>query len=130
MTAPRPGLAPPYRLDLAGTQEDSYLEGTVERLFGLLVEVLKKRQPEIQAVFTTGLDSLDPDRELLLRGLQTQGIWLQLKTPSPANAGGSSYWLGPTRWSAASTGCWRGPPPPASRPRRCAGSWPWRASAR
>jgi phosphoenolpyruvate carboxylase len=86
MTAPRPGLAPPYRLDLAGTQEDSYLEGTVERLFGLLVEVLKKRQPEIQAVFTTGLDSLDPDRELLLRGLQTQGIWLQLLNIAEENA--------------------------------------------
>ena len=55
MTAPRPGLAPPYRLELAGTQEDSYLEGTVEQLFGLLLEVLKKRQPEIQAVFTDGL---------------------------------------------------------------------------
>jgi phosphoenolpyruvate carboxylase len=86
MTALRPGLAPPYRLELAGTQEDSYLEGTVEQLFGLLLEVLRARQPEIQAVFTTGLESLDPDRELLLRGLQTQGIWLQLLNIAEENA--------------------------------------------
>jgi phosphoenolpyruvate carboxylase len=86
MTASRPGLAPPYRLELAGTQEDSYLEGTVEQLFGLLLDVLRARQPEIQAVFTTGLESLDPDRELLLRGLQTQGIWLQLLNIAEENA--------------------------------------------
>ena len=86
MTTLRPGLAPPYRQELAGTQEDSYLEGTVERLFGLLLEVLKRRQPEIQAVFKNGLDSLDPDRELLLRGLQTQGIWLQLLNIAEENA--------------------------------------------
>ncbi len=86
MTARRPGLAPPYRLELAGTQEDSYLEGVVEQLFGLLLDVLRARQPEIQAVFTTGLESLDPDRDLLLRGLQTQGIWLQLLNIAEENA--------------------------------------------
>ena len=86
MTAPRPGLAPPYQLELAGTQEDSYLEGTVEQLFGLLLEVLRARQPEILAVFAGGLDSLDPDRRLLLRSLQTQGIWLQLLNIAEENA--------------------------------------------
>lgn len=86
MTAPRPGLAPPCQLELAGTQEDSYLEGTVEQLFGLLLEVLRARQPEILAVFAGGLDSLDPDRQLLLRSLQTQGIWLQLLNIAEENA--------------------------------------------
>ncbi len=86
MTAPRPGLAPPYQRELAGTQEDSYLEGTVEQLFGLLLEVLRARQPEIQAVFSGGLESLEPDRDLLLRGLQTQGIWLQLLNIAEENA--------------------------------------------
>ena len=88
MTALRPGLAPPRRQELAGTQEDSYLEGTVEQLFALLVDVLRARQPEIQAVFGAGLDSLDADRDLLLRALQTQGIWLQLLRlylPRPSN---------------------------------------------
>ena len=42
--------------------------------------------PEIQAVFKDGLDSLDRDRELLLRGLQTQGIWLQLLNIAEENA--------------------------------------------
>jgi len=86
MTTLRSGLAPPYRHELAGTQEDSYLEGTVEQLFALLRDVLRTRQPEIQAVFGSGLESLEPDRELLLRGLQTQGIWLQLLNIAEENA--------------------------------------------
>jgi phosphoenolpyruvate carboxylase len=86
MTAPRPGLAPPYQQELAGTQEDSYLEGTVELLFGLLLEVLRARQPDIQAVFSSGLGALDPDRERVLRGLQAQGIWLQLLNIAEENA--------------------------------------------
>ncbi len=86
MTRGRSGLAPPQRLALSGTHEDSYLEATVERLFELLVGVLRARQPEVLAVFEEGLAALEPDRELLLRGLQTQGIWLQLLNIAEENA--------------------------------------------
>jgi hypothetical protein len=93
---------------------------------------MKKRQPEIQAVFTTGLDSLDPDRELLLRGLQTQGIWLQLLNIAEENAFTRQrrrveVLAGPDEVVGSFE---RGPQQPGWRPRRCAGSWPWRASAR
>ncbi|MEE8227432.1 MAG: phosphoenolpyruvate carboxylase [Kiloniellales bacterium] len=66
--------------------EDPYLEATVELLHDLLIGVARSRQPEIVPVIDEGLEGVDEDRDLLLRGLQTDGIWFQLLNIAEENA--------------------------------------------
>ena len=65
---------------------DAYLVQTVDLLFERLLEVVRLRQPEIEAVLLRErpLEGLLPP--LLLRALQAFGIWFQLLTIAEENA--------------------------------------------
>ena len=80
--------------DSAGTQgkeparaaHNPYLDATVELLLGLLTDVLRARQPEIEGVLDGRLDLAGAERDVLLRALQAQGIWFQLLGIAEENA--------------------------------------------
>ncbi|MEG6507846.1 phosphoenolpyruvate carboxylase [Methyloligella sp. 2.7D] len=57
-----------------------------EILFGLLVEVTGRHQPEVQAVLKGGDDFSSLSPELMSRALQAQGIWFQLLSIAEQNA--------------------------------------------
>ncbi|MEZ5829030.1 MAG: phosphoenolpyruvate carboxylase [Hyphomicrobiales bacterium] len=61
-------------------------EEAADILFGLLMEVLRRHQPEIEAVFAGGADISDFSPELMARALQAQGIWFQLFSIAEQNA--------------------------------------------
>ena len=55
-------------------------------LFPLLMEVVRRHQPEIEAVFAGGANISDFSPELMARALQAQGIWFQLLSIADQNA--------------------------------------------
>ncbi|MDJ0611080.1 MAG: phosphoenolpyruvate carboxylase [Kiloniellales bacterium] len=57
--------------------EHDYLETAIERLFGLLLSVIRARRPEIEGVLL-GRELEASDEETRLDALQAQGIWLHL----------------------------------------------------
>ncbi|GIK82969.1 MAG: phosphoenolpyruvate carboxylase [Alphaproteobacteria bacterium] len=65
---------------------DAYLTQTVDLLFERLREVVRLRQPELEAILLGDrpLDGLPPG--LLLRALQAYGIWFQLLNVAEENA--------------------------------------------
>lgn len=54
-------------------------------LFPLLMEVIRRHQPEIEAVFEGGANISDFSPELMARALQAQGIWFQLLSIADQN---------------------------------------------
>ncbi|MGB8709949.1 MAG: phosphoenolpyruvate carboxylase, partial [Methyloceanibacter sp.] len=55
-------------------------------LFGLLLDVARKHQPEIEPLLKGGASVADFTPELLARALQAQGIWFQLLSIAEQNA--------------------------------------------
>ncbi|MGK2921789.1 MAG: phosphoenolpyruvate carboxylase [Methyloceanibacter sp.] len=55
-------------------------------LFDLLMDVVRRHQPEIEAVFAGGANISDFSPELMARALQAQGIWFQLLSIADQNA--------------------------------------------
>jgi phosphoenolpyruvate carboxylase len=55
-------------------------------LFELLMEVIRRHQPEIEGVFGGGANISDFTPELMARALQAQGIWFQLLSIAEQNA--------------------------------------------
>ncbi len=86
---------PPFELsDRISPAEDSiaadtaaYTSEVVGLLHGLLLEVVRARQPEIEPVLRGRAKVPQQDRQLLLRALQAHGIWFQLMSIAEQNAG-------------------------------------------
>jgi phosphoenolpyruvate carboxylase len=57
-----------------------------ELLFGLLLEVARKHQPEIEPLLKGGASVANVTPELMARALQAQGIWFQLLSIAEQNA--------------------------------------------
>ena len=57
-----------------------------ELLFGLLLDVARKHQPEIEPLLKGGAAVTDVAPELMARALQAQGIWFQLLSIAEQNA--------------------------------------------
>jgi len=55
-------------------------------LFDLLMEVVRRHQPEIEGVFAGGANISDFTPELMARALQAQGLWFQLLSIAEQNA--------------------------------------------
>jgi phosphoenolpyruvate carboxylase len=66
------------------------IEGTAhqaaEILFGLLLEVTRRHQPEIESVLKGGSNFSELSPELMARALQAQGLWFQLLSIAEQNA--------------------------------------------
>ncbi len=65
----------------------AYTAEVVALLHGLLLDVVRARQPEIEPVLRGRAHQPLEDRRLLLRGLQVNGIWFQLLSIAEQNAG-------------------------------------------
>ena len=66
--------------------DDDYLDGVLRLLADLLMQVIRQRQPEVEACLGD-LSKVPPDdKSLLLRTLQAQGIWFQLLAIAEENA--------------------------------------------
>ena len=61
-------------------------KGATDILFPLLMEVIRRHQPELEAVFAGGANISDFSPELMARALQAQGIWFQLLSIADQNA--------------------------------------------
>ena len=57
-----------------------------ELLFGLLLDVVRRHQPEIEPLLKGGAAVTDFTPELMARALQAQGIWFQLLSIAEQNA--------------------------------------------
>ena len=57
-----------------------------ELLFGLLLDVARRHQPEIEPLLKGGASVTDFTPELMARALQAQGIWFQLFSIAEQNA--------------------------------------------
>jgi phosphoenolpyruvate carboxylase len=66
--------------------EGDYLTEVVELLRGLLADVVRARQPQVEAVLQGAQNLESLDRSLLLRALQAHGIWFQLLGIAEENA--------------------------------------------
>lgn len=67
---------------IAGTSA----EAAADILFDLLIQVVRRHQPEIEAVLKGGANISDFTPELMARALQAQGIWFQLLSIADQNA--------------------------------------------
>jgi phosphoenolpyruvate carboxylase len=70
---------------------DALITGTsaheaADLLFGLLLEVARRHQPEIEPLLKGGAPLTDVTPELMARALQAQGIWFQLLSIAEQNA--------------------------------------------
>jgi phosphoenolpyruvate carboxylase len=65
----------------------AYTGEVVALLHGLLLDVVRARQPEIEPVLRGKAHVPQEDRNLLLRALQAHGIWFQLLSIAEQNAG-------------------------------------------
>ena len=55
-------------------------------LFGLLLDVARRHQPEIEPLLKGGAPVAEITPELMARALQAQGIWFQLLSIAEQNA--------------------------------------------
>ena len=67
-------------------QSEGYEEDLVELLLGLLIDVVRIRQPEIEPFLTGEIGVPEGNGVLMLRTLQTEGIWFQLLNIAEQNA--------------------------------------------
>jgi phosphoenolpyruvate carboxylase len=77
--------------DAGDTSASALIKGTspreaAELLFGLLLDVARKHQPEIEPLLKGGASVADFTPELMARALQAQGIWFQLLSIAEQNA--------------------------------------------
>ncbi|MBA3260781.1 MAG: phosphoenolpyruvate carboxylase [Gemmatimonadales bacterium] len=76
----------PESADPAAASAAAYATGVVELLSGLLLELVRARQPEVEPVLRGELPVAELSPELLARTLQVQGIWFQLLSIAEQNA--------------------------------------------
>ncbi|HEX6107375.1 MAG TPA: phosphoenolpyruvate carboxylase [Gemmatimonadales bacterium] len=76
----------PESLDPAAASAAAYATEVVELLTGLLLELVRARQPDLLPVLRGERPSSDLSSELLARALQVQGIWFTLLSIAEQNA--------------------------------------------
>ncbi|HET6778808.1 MAG TPA: phosphoenolpyruvate carboxylase [Gemmatimonadales bacterium] len=76
----------PESVDPAAASAAAYAQEVVELLSGLLLELVRERQPEVESVLRGERNAASLSPELLARTLQVQGIWFQLLSIAEQNA--------------------------------------------
>ncbi len=76
----------PESADPAAASAAAYANEVVELLSGLLLSLVRERQPEVEAVLRGERPVSEVSPELLARTLQVQGIWFQLLSIAEQNA--------------------------------------------
>jgi phosphoenolpyruvate carboxylase len=76
----------PESADAAAASAAAYAQEVVELLSGLLLELVRQRQPEVESVLRGERNAASLSPELLARTLQVQGIWFQLLSIAEQNA--------------------------------------------
>jgi phosphoenolpyruvate carboxylase len=76
----------PESADPAAASAAAYAQEVVELLSGLLLELVRERQPDIESVLRGERNAASLSPELLARTLQVQGIWFQLLSIAEQNA--------------------------------------------
>ena len=76
----------PESADPAAASAAAYAQEVVELLSGLLLELVRERQPEVESVLRGERHASTLSPELLARTLQVQGIWFQLLSIAEQNA--------------------------------------------
>jgi phosphoenolpyruvate carboxylase len=73
----------PESSDPASASAAAYANEVVELLSGLLLDLVRRRQPELEPVLRGERLAAELSPELLARALQVQGIWFQLLSIAP-----------------------------------------------
>ncbi|HEX5963577.1 MAG TPA: phosphoenolpyruvate carboxylase [Gemmatimonadales bacterium] len=76
----------PESADPAAASAAAYAQEVVELLSGLLLDLVRERQPEVETVLRGERPASSLSPELLARTLQVQGIWFQLLSIAEQNA--------------------------------------------
>jgi phosphoenolpyruvate carboxylase len=76
----------PESTDPAAASAAAYANEVVELLSGLLLDLVRRRQPELEPVLRGERPASELSPELLARALQVQGIWFQLLSIAEQNA--------------------------------------------
>jgi phosphoenolpyruvate carboxylase len=76
----------PESSDAASASAAAYAQDVVELLSGLLLDLVRRRQPEVEPVLRGERHASALSPELLARTLQVQGIWFQLLSIAEQNA--------------------------------------------
>src|SRR5829696_1566506 len=76
----------PESMDPAAASAAAYAQEVVELLSGLLLDLVRERQPEVESVLRGERNAASLSPELLARTLQVQGIWFQLLSIAEQNA--------------------------------------------
>jgi phosphoenolpyruvate carboxylase len=76
----------PESADPAAASAAAYAQEVAELLSGLLLELVRERQPEVESVLRGERNAASLSPELLARTLQVQGIWFQLLSIAEQNA--------------------------------------------
>ena len=79
---PSPRETAPQEAVISGTTA----KGAADLLFQLLIEVVRRHQPEIEPLLVGGANIAGFTPELMARALQAQGIWFQLLSIAEQNA--------------------------------------------
>jgi phosphoenolpyruvate carboxylase len=83
---PFSAVALPESADPAAAQAAAYANEVVELLSGLLLALVRERQPEVESALRGERPSSELSPELLARTLQVQGLWFQLLSIAEQNA--------------------------------------------
>ncbi len=76
----------PESADPAAASAAAYAQEVAELLSGLLLDLVRERQPEVESVLRGDRHPASLSPELLARTLQVQGIWFQLLSIAEQNA--------------------------------------------
>ena len=76
----------PESADPAAASAAAYAQEVMELLSGLLLGLVRERQPEVESVLRGERNAASLSPELLARTLQVQGIWFQLLSIAEQNA--------------------------------------------
>jgi phosphoenolpyruvate carboxylase len=79
-------VALPESADAAAASAAAYANEVVELLSGLLLGLVRKRQPEVETALRGERPASELSPELLARTLQVQGLWFQLLSIAEQNA--------------------------------------------
>jgi phosphoenolpyruvate carboxylase len=83
---PFSAVALPESTDPASASAAAYANEVVELLSALLLDLVRRRQPELETVLRGERPASELSPELLARALQVQGIWFQLLSIAEQNA--------------------------------------------
>ncbi len=83
---PFSAVALPESADPAAASAAAYANEVLELLAGLLLSLVRERQPEVEPVLRGERPPAELSPELLARTLQVQGLWFQLLSIAEQNA--------------------------------------------